>query len=173
MKSKTLLAAFLAFPLLLAAGPQAQEYVSKEVISAGGGRVSGGGFILEQTVGQTATDEATGGGYSHQSGFWYMPWLIVTDASGGMLPYAFRLYQNYPNPFNPSTTIKFSLSEDSDVSLKVYDVAGRQVRIVVDRHMKAGIHVVPFRPDGLASGVYFFRLKSGHRVETKKMVILR
>jgi hypothetical protein len=173
MKQYAILAVFAAALLIPAARPWAQEHVSKEVIAGGGGKASGGGFILTHTLGQTTPVEASGGGYITQSGFLYLPWQVVTDASGGGMPLVSRLYQNYPNPFNPFTTIKFSLSKDSKVSLKVYDVAGRVVRTVIDREMSAGVYEIPLQANGLTSGVYFLRLRSGNLVQTRKMVLLR
>jgi photosystem II stability/assembly factor-like uncharacterized protein len=85
----------------------------------------------------------------------------------------FALNQNYPNPFNPSTTISFTLSRDGFVSLNVYDVAGRPVAKVLNRHMTAGSHEVGFNASGLASGVYFYKLKTDEQEMTRKMILLR
>jgi hypothetical protein len=92
-------------------------------------------------------------------------------------PFAFRLYQNYPNPFNPSTTIEFSLPPSaaplSATSLRVYDVPGREVAVLVNEQLPAGRHVVVWNPEGLAGGVYFYTLRSGGMVETRRMVIVQ
>ncbi|HSL88865.1 MAG TPA: T9SS type A sorting domain-containing protein [Ignavibacteriaceae bacterium] len=94
----------------------------------------------------------------------------------------FKLEQNFPNPFNPSTTIGFHLSEGSDVTLKVYDVLGRKVATIVDEYIVAGYHEVEFNlanPIGAgsikkpASGIYYYKLKAGDFVETKKMILLK
>jgi photosystem II stability/assembly factor-like uncharacterized protein len=85
----------------------------------------------------------------------------------------FRLGQNFPNPFNPSTTIKFSLARDGHVTLNVYDVSGHLVAAVLDREMPSGDHEIGFKADGLASGVYFYRLTAGEMTTTKKMILLR
>ncbi len=95
----------------------------------------------------------------------------ATDAETPGAP--FKLGQNFPNPFNPSTRIKFSLREDGRVTLNVYDVSGRLVAKVLDSEMPAGDHEVGFMADGLASGVYFYRLNAGGEVLTKKMILLR
>ncbi|CUT03947.1 T9SS type A sorting domain-containing protein, partial [Candidatus Kryptobacter tengchongensis] len=89
------------------------------------------------------------------------------------MPKEFRLYQNYPNPFNPSTFIKFDLPREAKVKLSVYDVMGRLVRVLVDEQMQAGRYRVEFRGDGLASGVYFYRLEAGGFVSVKKMVLVK
>ena len=93
------------------------------------------------------------------------------DETPKSLPFA--LMQNYPNPFNPSTTIKFSLSEDSFVSLNVYDVTGKLVAEVLNKDMDKGEYTVGFKADNLASGVYFYRLKMGDETLSRKMILLR
>ena len=85
----------------------------------------------------------------------------------------FTLYQNYPNPFNPSTTISYSIPEKSQVELKVYDVLGREVSKLVNKVQPAGNHEVQFKVSNLGSGVYFYQIRAGNFVESKKMVILK
>jgi hypothetical protein len=99
---------------------------------------------------------------------------IVTDArSAGPLPVRAALEQNYPNPFNPSTTIRYSLPDRSDVMLTVSNTLGQQVAVLVNGIQNTGNHEVRFDGSGLASGVYFYRLRAGSLVQTKKFVILR
>jgi hypothetical protein len=90
----------------------------------------------------------------------------------------FELEQNFPNPFNPSTRIPFELTHGGRVTLEVYDVAGRRVRAVLDRALPAGLHEAEWdgRDDGgrgVASGVYFYRMRAGSRTETRRMVLLK
>jgi hypothetical protein len=85
----------------------------------------------------------------------------------------FTLHQNYPNPFNPSTTIRFSLPKREHVTLKVFDVLGREVATVVDGEMEAGEHTVIYNASGLPSGVYLYRLEVGNFIRTRRMVIIR
>lgn len=84
-----------------------------------------------------------------------------------------KLKQNYPNPFNPSTQIAFILADVEEVSLRVYDMAGRQVAELVNGVMQAGRHEITFRADNLASGVYFYRFITDTRVFTKKMTLVK
>ncbi|MBK7631131.1 MAG: family 10 glycosylhydrolase [Ignavibacteriales bacterium] len=88
-------------------------------------------------------------------------------------PTEFRLEQNYPNPFNPSTSINYSISSRQFVTLKVYDILGKEVAILVNEEKPAGNYVVEFNATNFTSGVYFYQLKSGSFIQTKKMVLLR
>lgn len=85
----------------------------------------------------------------------------------------FTLAQNYPNPFNPATKIQYSIPQRSDVTLKVYDVLGNEIAILVNEEKERGVYSVNFDASGLASGIYFYKLQAGSFVETKKMILLR
>jgi len=92
--------------------------------------------------------------------------------------YTDRLYDNYPNPFNPITTIRYSVSKDCRVKLKIFNVKGQLIKTLVDGFRKTGGYEVKWngtnnRGGSLASGVYFYRLEAGQFTETKKMVLLR
>lgn len=89
------------------------------------------------------------------------------------LPKEYELKQNYPNPFNPDTKIEFSIPKSSNVELKIYDVLGREVATLVNDFKQAGNYSVDFKGDKFASGVYFYTLRSGNFVETKKMVLIK
>ena len=88
---------------------------------------------------------------------------------------SFDLFQNYPNPFNPSTIISYQLPKAGNVTLKVFDVLGREVTTLVDEYRNAGSYDVEFRIENLelSSGVYFYQLKAGDFVQTKKMILIR
>lgn len=85
----------------------------------------------------------------------------------------FVLYQNYPNPFNPTTSIKYQVSGILQVSLKIYDLLGREVATLVNEEKERGAYTVNFNASGLASGIYFYRLHAGSFVEAKKMILMR
>ena len=89
------------------------------------------------------------------------------------VPENYNLLQNYPNPFNPSTTIKYDLPRQSRVKLVVYNVLGREVATLVDGAKKAGSYQVRWNAKGFASGVYFYRLKAGDYIATKKLLLLK
>lgn len=85
----------------------------------------------------------------------------------------YRLAQNYPNPFNPSTRIQYSLKESGFVTLKVYDVLGREVSTLISQEQNAGIHTVVFDASDLSTGIYFYKLESGSYVQVNKMILLK
>jgi len=91
----------------------------------------------------------------------------------GAHPIRFVLKQNYPNPFNPSTTIKYELPEAADVKLKVFDLLGREVSVLVNEIRSRGVHEVKFNGNNLASGVYLYRMQAGNYVETRKLLLVR
>lgn len=89
------------------------------------------------------------------------------------LPTVYRLYQNYPNPFNPATTIEYSIPEKSNVTIKVFDLLGREVVTLVNKEKPVGLYEVKFDGSRFASGVYFYRIEAGKFSETKKFVLLK
>ena len=89
------------------------------------------------------------------------------------LPLEFKLEQNYPNPFNPVTVIKFKVPSSQVVTLKVYDLLGREVATLVNEEKAPGSYEVKFDGSNLASGTYFYRLQAGDFVQTKKMLLMR
>ncbi len=96
--------------------------------------------------------------------------VIEVDAG---VPKQFALEQNYPNPFNPTTMIRYELPLASAVSLKVYDVLGREVATLVNERQEAGAYSIPFNATALSSGIYFYRLQAGNFVATKKMMLVK
>ncbi|HEX9971473.1 MAG TPA: T9SS type A sorting domain-containing protein [bacterium] len=88
-------------------------------------------------------------------------------------PLYFSLAQNYPNPFNPSTIIQYSIPKASQVELKIFDLLGRELKVLVTGKQEAGSYQVQFDSQGLPAGLYFYRLRAGKFCETKKMVIVK
>jgi hypothetical protein len=97
---------------------------------------------------------------------------VEPPAEGG-LPAAYALDQNYPNPFNPSTTIRFSVPVAGHVSLKIFDVLGQEVATLVDDDVVAGVHTTQWKPEGVASGMYLYRLQAGTFNESRKLLLLK
>ncbi len=99
---------------------------------------------------------------------------LATSVTPGMTePRSFSLLQNYPNPFNPSTAINYQLAAGSRVSLRVYNILGEEVEMLVNGYQQPGEHSVRFNAAGLPSGVYFYRIQAGRFTSTKKMLLLR
>jgi hypothetical protein len=99
--------------------------------------------------------------------------LLITSVETGALPTEFTLGQNYPNPFNPSTTINFALPQSSDVQIVVYDMLGKAVATLVNKNHTAGQHTVTFNASQLSSGIYFYQIKAGSFIETRKMTLIK
>jgi hypothetical protein len=101
---------------------------------------------------------------------------ILTSAEAGSgiesMPVAVRLAQNFPNPFNPSTTIRYQISELSKVSLKVFNMLGQEVAVLVDEEKEAGSYQARWDAS-LPSGMYFYHLQAGEYQETRKMILLK
>ncbi|HEY9165667.1 MAG TPA: T9SS type A sorting domain-containing protein [Candidatus Kryptonia bacterium] len=109
---------------------------------------------------------------THGRGGWEVD-LATGIARSVETPTEFSLAQNYPNPFNPATTISFKLAADSYVTLKVYDVLGREVATLMKGKQKAGEHSLTFDASKLTSGVYFYRIATSSFTETRKMILVK
>src|SRR5690606_2904697 len=100
--------------------------------------------------------------------------MVGVTGNGAEIPKEFALYQNYPNPFNPATKIKFDIPKQSIVSIKLYDIAGREVtRLVNNASYSPGAYSVEFNASHLASGVYFYRIEADNFVQIKKMMLIK
>jgi hypothetical protein len=103
----------------------------------------------------------------------YRAFRHTWDGAPSQIPSTHILEQNYPNPFNPLTSIRFGLSENSHVVLKIYDLLGRDVSTLVDENLEAGRYTVNFNAANLASGVYFYKLTANGFTEAKKMILVK
>ncbi len=120
-------------------------------------------------VGSTAVSTTPGQGAYEYSLF--TPVGIHNQNTG--LPKDFSLNQNYPNPFNPSTIIEFAVPKTALVTVKVYDMSGREVKTLVNESKNAGYYQVTFNANNLASGVYFYKIQAGDFRATKKMILVK
>jgi len=105
-------------------------------------------------------------------------YVFVTQSSGinpisSSAPQKHHLYQNYPNPFNPNSKIKFGIADSRFVTLKVYDMQGREIALLVNENLKAGIYETEINASGLSSGIYFYRLTAGDFSDTRKMILVK
>ncbi len=99
--------------------------------------------------------------------------VTAIEGNKDKLPVSYELKQNYPNPFNPTTEIAFTLANQENVSLVVYNIIGQEVATLISSPMSAGAHVVKFNAANLSSGIYLYRLKAGNFVSIKKMILLK
>ena len=113
----------------------------------------------------------TGWGNSLASVYKYQTATDVNEITS--IPQQYSLSQNYPNPFNPTTTIMYDIKERTNVALKVFDILGREVISLVNEEKPAGAYSVAFDATNFPSGVYFYQLRAGSFVETKKMLLLK
>jgi hypothetical protein len=98
---------------------------------------------------------------------------FTTGISQDQVPRGFDLEQNYPNPFNPTTIIKFSVPERGQINLTVFNSLGQEMKTLVSREMGAGSYEMKFNASSLPSGVYYCRLATGGKIETKKMILMK
>jgi hypothetical protein len=98
---------------------------------------------------------------------------VVNNVEMGPEPVTWALKQNYPNPFNPSTTIRYNIPRQSFVTLKIFDLLGREVATLVNDMKRAGTHSVKWDASRLSSGVYFYTITAGTYRETKRMILMK
>lgn len=100
---------------------------------------------------------------------------ILNDVNGDEIQAVkeFKLMQNYPNPFNPSTTISYSIANSEFITLKIYDVLGNEISTLINEYKPAGLYNLNFSAKDLSSGVYYYQIKAGNYLETKKMIVLK
>lgn len=110
---------------------------------------------------------------THGRGVWETSIVVSIVNYSNEVPAQFELGQNYPNPFNPSTLIKFSIPKDQHISLKVYDILGKETAKLIEQTLKAGTYEVKFTGERLSSGMYFYTLKTDDFVQTKKMIMIK
>jgi hypothetical protein len=142
--------------------------------------VEGGDLSITDAAGEKALIEIVKNGQSitiSNEGINKLKVKLITT------PTTFELKQNYPNPFsarggsasggNPSTTINYQLPVTGLVTLKVYDVLGREIKTLVNEQQAAGTYSVTFNAEGLASGIYYYHLQAGSFMQTKKLVVVK
>ena len=99
--------------------------------------------------------------------------MVVGIADEGTIPVSYTLYQNYPNPFNPVTSINYILPKESNTTLTIYNLLGREVAKLVNRVQPAGVYSVKWNASNVSTGVYFYKLQSGDFLQTRKMLLLK
>lgn len=169
---------FLMFCILglISTAGLAQNKITSSVLSNGGTTISGNNNRIAGTLGQNLIGVSSNANNTSNVGFWYQTVDFVTSVEqieNDLLPTEFRLEQNYPNPFNPSTTIQFAVPQTSNVTLRIYDILGREVATLIDEEYQPGQYKIIFAAGQLASGLYVYRLQAGDFRETKKLMLLK
>ncbi|MGC9093859.1 MAG: T9SS type A sorting domain-containing protein [Bacteroidota bacterium] len=139
----------------------AQYAIPRSVFGSGGASLSSSANKLVGTLGQPFVGAMSGASNRQIAGFWHVQRYLLTSVNEKpveALPTEYQLEQNYPNPFNPSTVIEFALPEQSQVSIKLYNVLGEEVATLVEGVEPAGFHKVQWNPERLSSGIYFYRM---------------
>jgi hypothetical protein len=136
--------------------------------------ITGNGFNVYYSSSASANSYLGGKTYSLVNGGYLLP-EGATDVEDetSLVPTSWKLEQNYPNPFNPSTTINYQIPLAGSVSLKVYDVLGREVAALVDEYQTAGNYSVVFNASRFSSGVYIYRISAGDFIQTKRMMLVK
>lgn len=99
--------------------------------------------------------------------------FIVDVENSSILPKEYSLSQNYPNPFNPNTTINYSIPRSDDVKLSVFNILGKEVKVLVNHYQNAGTYSINLNAEELSSGIYFYRLTSGQFSAARKLILLK
>jgi len=146
-----------------------------------GNKLVGTGAVGEAFQGQSVSLSADGttaimGGIEDNS-FEGAAWVFTNSVTAvhelSKVPLSYHLSENYPNPFNPSTHIEYSLPKTTNVSLKIYDILGREIATLVDGKVEPGEHSISWNPSNVPSGVYYYRLTGSGFAQTKKMVLVK
>jgi hypothetical protein len=122
------------------------------------------------------TGESTSGPVIRADAFKIALYQETTSADENILnntPNAFQLFQNYPNPFNSSTAITWQQPASGFTSLKIYDVLGNEIDVLMNKEIAAGNHKINFDAAALSSGMYIYKLRTGNYVENKKMILMK
>ena len=131
--------------------------------------------VLSFAVVGTDLFAGTSGGSSN--GAWRRPLseiiASVKETTLNHIPDKYLLGQNYPNPFNPSTKIKYSIPQSSNVKIEVYDIIGNSIETLINKEQPAGTYELTWYAGGLPSGIYFYQLSAGDFISTKKMILMK
>ena len=99
--------------------------------------------------------------------------LVGSQNISSTVPGNFNLHQNYPNPFNPVTKIKFEIPSSELVKIQIFDILGREIKMLVNERMNPGIYEYAFDASNLSSGVYFYKMQAGEFNDVKKMLLIK
>ncbi len=167
--------------LFLPRSARAQVQLQVDAITSGATvSASGSAVTLQGSIGQIATSGSESSVMQSFSGIWSALYsgevntdIEKTDPPSSNLPENFNLEPAYPNPFNPRTKIRYALPEAAHVKLAVYNMLGKQIRVLVNQRQKAGRYTISFRARDLSSGIYLYRLQAGAFTGERKMTLVK
>ncbi len=155
----------------------AQNYkLNNYVLSSGGVVISNSDYAVNVTIGQPSIGNSSDDLYESNIGFWYQYSQTITDLKETWtfeIPKKFELYQNFPNPFNPATKIRYSIAKEGLVTLKIFNIIGEEVAVLVNKEKSSGMYEIDFNAASIPSGVYFYQLKAADFIQTKKMILIK
>lgn len=171
------------FALCLIAVSSSAYVLKGTVIDGGGTKMSSGSHTVRGSFAQLTIGKISNSNYVAYVGFWHPPYAVGPGIEDnlfftGPLPRVFSLSQNYPNPVVSGTTIKYSLPREAFVDIRVFNSAGQEIRALVSGTQEPGYYRVNWDMKGvsgedLPNGVYFYRMRAGEFMNTRKLVILR
>lgn len=141
----------------------------------GSGISNSGNSVITSSVGISFSGSSANGSSSILSGFLTNYSIIITDIKDDhqIIPTVYKLNQNYPNPFNPSTIINYQIPEEGFITLKVYDIIGKEVKTLINENKPAGSYNVKFDASDLSSGIYIYRIRANNFVQSRKMLLIK
>lgn len=163
----------ICFLTLLPLVINGQFNISRSSFGNGSGSIVGENNTIRNSIGQTIIGQAVNSESNILFGFWNANKTLVDVDDNDLLPKKYELFQNYPNPFNPTTNIKYSIPEASNVLIEVFNILGQRVSVLVDEEKKPGFYVHQFNATNLASGFYVYRISAKNFVNVKKMMFLK
>jgi hypothetical protein len=165
----------LAVAMLLGSDAGAVAELRMHVMGGGGGYTDDMSYRHRCTVGQPAVGAAGNAVYEHYAGFWYPAYECYSDIGDSQagIPTQYELRYGGAQPSGTTGAILFAMPEAGHVTIRLYDVTGRQIQAVVDRTVEAGYHETRIKSLGLGGGVYFCRMETRGFTATQKLVLLR
>lgn len=177
MKRLISIGLILGLSLLLCPPTRAVTEMPLNVLSNGSACLGDATYTIFCTVGQPAigiigTNPET---HASENGFWHPLWHYVTDVpnDSAEMPTQFELRAGFPNPMGHVSTIGFAAPKTSFVSIRLYDIAGREVRTLVDERVDPGYHQATLQSAGLATGIYFCRMKARGFSAIRKLILMK
>ena len=152
------------------------QYRIPASVFGNGGTATTGNYRISGTLGQSMIGSSSSTSIKNFAGFWFSQRSITTSIDRNtikQLPTDYRMEQNYPNPFNPSTVIEFSIPHSCNVSLKVFNQLGQEIATLISEELHSSKYKINWDASGISSGVYYYQIRAGDFIQTKKLLLIR